>query len=107
MWCPFSPAMMTFEAHKPGYVSSWSAEASPDCRDAGRGRRAGPGELFVSADLKLQDASRALEQAQSRITAQEDRLAALEFKTQAAEAEAREAKNALALVEEAIRKGCL
>jgi hypothetical protein len=64
-------------------------------------------ELFVSADHKLQDVSRALEQAQSRITAQEDRLAALEFKTQATEAEAREAKNALALVEEAIRKRLL
>jgi vacuolar-type H+-ATPase subunit I/STV1 len=70
---------------------------------AERGHR----ELYVSADHKLQDASRALEQAQSRITAQEDRLAALEFKTQAAEAEAREAKNALALVEEAIRKRLL
>jgi hypothetical protein len=64
-------------------------------------------ELFVSADHKLQDASRALELAQARTNAQEDRLAALEFKIQAAEAEAREAKKALALVEEAIRKRLL
>jgi hypothetical protein len=64
-------------------------------------------ELFVSADHKLHDASRALEFAQARINAQEDQLAALEFKTQAAEEEAREAKKALALVEEAIRKRLL
>jgi hypothetical protein len=64
-------------------------------------------ELFISAGHKLQDASRALEQAQSRINAQEDRLTALELKTQAAEAEARDAKKALALVEEAIRKRLL
>jgi hypothetical protein len=64
-------------------------------------------ELLVSADHKLQDASRALEQARAHISAQEDRLTASEFKTQAAEAEARETKKALALVEEAIRKRLL
>jgi hypothetical protein len=64
-------------------------------------------ELFVAADHKLQDASRALEQVQSRISAQGDQLAAVEFRAQAAEAEAREAKQALALVEEAIRKRLL
>src|SRR5450759_3074714 len=56
-------------------------------------------ELVIEADCKLQDASRALKQAQSRIEAAEDRLTAVEFRAQAAEAEAREAKQALALVE--------
>jgi hypothetical protein len=64
-------------------------------------------ELIVSAEHKLQDASRALEHAQSRIEAQQDHLTAVEFRAQAAEAEAREAKQALALVEEAIRRRLL
>jgi chromosome segregation ATPase len=64
-------------------------------------------ELVIEADCKLQDASRALKQAQSRIEAAEDRLTAVEFRAQAAEAEAREAKQALALVEEAIRRRLL
>ena len=64
-------------------------------------------ELIVDAEHKLQDASRALEQAQSRIEAQQDQLTAIEFRAQAAEAEAREAKQALALIEEAIRKRLL
>jgi len=64
-------------------------------------------ELIISAEHKLQDASRALEQAQSRIEAQQDHLTAVEFRAQAAEAEAREAKQALALVEEAIRRRLL
>ena len=64
-------------------------------------------ELLVAADHKLQDASRALEQAQSRISAQADKLTATEFCAQAAQAEAREAKRSLALVEEAIRKRLL
>jgi hypothetical protein len=64
-------------------------------------------ELIVDAEHKLQDASRALEQAQSRIEAQQDQLIAIEFRAQAAEAEAREAKQALALIEEAIRKRLL
>ncbi len=54
-------------------------------------------------DSELLETSRALKQAQSRIEAAEDKLAALEFRAQAAEAEAREAKKALALIEEAIR----
>ena len=54
-------------------------------------------------DCELLETSRALKQAQSRIEAAEDKLAALEFRAQAAEAEAREAKKALALIEEAIR----
>ena len=52
---------------------------------------------------KLRDASRALEEAQLRIVAVEDRLTAAEFRAQAAETEARDAKHALALVEETIR----
>jgi chromosome segregation ATPase len=64
-------------------------------------------ELVTEAECKLQDASRALKQAQSRIEAAEDKLTALEFRAQAAEAEARELKQALALVEEAIRRRLL
>lgn len=64
-------------------------------------------ELIIEAESKLQDASRALEQAHSRIVAAEDRLTAVEFRAQAAEAEAHEAKQALALVEEAIRRRLL
>jgi hypothetical protein len=64
-------------------------------------------ELITEAECKLQDASRALKLAQSRIEAAEDRLTAVEFRAQAAEAEAREAKQALALVEEAIRRRLL
>jgi len=64
-------------------------------------------ELITEAECKLQDASRALEQAHSRIVAAEDSLTAVELRAQAAEAEAREAKEALALVEEAIRRRLL
>jgi chromosome condensin MukBEF complex kleisin-like MukF subunit len=64
-------------------------------------------ELITEAECKLQDASRALRQTQSRIEAAEDRLTAAEFRAQAAEAEAREARQALALVEEAIRRRLL
>jgi hypothetical protein len=64
-------------------------------------------ETIVEAECKLQDASRALDQAQSRIQAAQDRLTAVEFRAQAAEAEAREARQALALVEEAIRRRLL
>jgi chromosome segregation ATPase len=64
-------------------------------------------EIISEADCKLQDAARALKQAQSRIVAAEDQLTAMEFRAQAAEAEAREAKQSLALVEEAIRRRLL
>jgi len=70
---------------------------------AEQGRR----ELVATAERKLQDACRALEQAQSCIEAQKDKLTAVEFRAEVAEAEAREAKEALALVEEAIRKRLL
>jgi hypothetical protein len=64
-------------------------------------------EIIQEADCKLQSASRALKEAQSRIVAAEDQLTAMEFRAQAAEAEASEAKQALALVEEAIRRRIL
>jgi hypothetical protein len=64
-------------------------------------------ELIIAADQRLQDASRALEQAQARIDAQQDQLTACEFRAQAAEADAGEARQALALVEEAIRRRLL
>jgi uncharacterized protein involved in exopolysaccharide biosynthesis len=41
-------------------------------------------ELITEADCKLQDVSRALKQAQSRIVAAEDQLTAVEFRAQAA-----------------------
>ena len=59
--------------------------------------------LVIDAEDKLRHASRALEEAQWHLEAKEDQLTAAEFRAQAAEAEAREAKQALALVEEAIR----
>jgi hypothetical protein len=64
-------------------------------------------ELLIETEHKLQDASRALAQAQSCIETQEDKLVAAEVRAQAAEAEARDAKQALALVEEAIRRRLL
>jgi hypothetical protein len=64
-------------------------------------------EFVVTAERKLQDASKALEQAQARIETQEDELTAAEVRAQVAEAEARQAKEALALVEEAIRRRLL
>jgi hypothetical protein len=64
-------------------------------------------ELLIEVERKLQEASKALAQAQSRIEAQEERLVAAEFRGQAAEVEARDAKQALALVEEAIRRRLL
>jgi hypothetical protein len=64
-------------------------------------------ELIVTAERKLQYACRALEQARSCIEAQQDKLTAAELRTEVAEADARQAKEALALVEEAIRKRLL
>src|SRR6516225_7705363 len=64
-------------------------------------------ELLINAEQKLQEDSRALEKARSRIEAQEDKLTALELRAQAAETDARQAKEALALVEEAIRRRLL
>jgi len=64
-------------------------------------------ELIVTAERKLQDACRALEQAKCCIEAQKDKLTAVELRAEVAEAEARQAKEALALVEEAIRRRLL
>ena len=78
-----------------------SAEARSEAAD--RSRR----EIITEADCKLQDASRALRQAELRVTAAEDKVTALEVRAQVAEAKAREAIDALALVEEAIRRRLL
>src|ERR1700730_3694827 len=64
-------------------------------------------ELIVTTERKLQHACRALEQAQSCIEAQKDKLTAIELRAEVAEAEARQVKEALALVEEAIRQRLL
>ena len=61
-------------------------------------------ELIVTTERKLQHACRALEQARSCIEAQKDKLTAVELRAEVAEAEVRQAKEALALVEVAIRK---
>ena len=61
-------------------------------------------ETMAEADCKLQDASRALQQAHASLVDAEDRLTAMEVRAQLAEGEARETKQTLALVEEANRK---
>ena len=75
-----------------------SAEAKSEAAD--RARR----QIITEVEYKLQDASRALRQAESQITAAEDRATAAEVQAQLAETKARQAIEALALVEEAIRK---
>ena len=64
-------------------------------------------EIANDAGRKLQDASKALTNAQARIAAAEDKATALEFRTQSAEAQLHDAKQALLLVEEAIRERLL
>jgi DNA repair exonuclease SbcCD ATPase subunit len=64
-------------------------------------------EIITEAGCKLHDASKALKQAQTRIAAAEDQVTALEFRAQAAEGRLHEAKQALLLVEEAIRERLL
>ena len=64
-------------------------------------------EIITDADAKLQAASRALKQAELQITAAEDKATAAEVRAQLAEAKARDALEALALVEGAIRKQLL
>jgi hypothetical protein len=78
-------------------------QAEMRAEDAERAYR----ELMIAVDQKLKDAYRALEQAQANVSAQMDKQVAAEFRAQQAEAEAREAKRALVLVEEAIRKKLL
>lgn len=60
-------------------------------------------EFVVTAEHKLKEACRALQQAQSYIEAQREKLTAAELRAEIAEAEAQQARGALALVEEAIR----
>ena len=67
--------------------------------EAERARR----EFADQADRNLQNASKALKQAQARIAAAEDQVTAFEFRAQSAEAELRQAKQTLLLVEETIR----
>src|SRR5271163_1210150 len=57
-------------------------------------------EVINEAECKLQDASKALNHAQARIETAEDQVTALEFRAQAAEAQLRDAKQALLLVED-------
>jgi hypothetical protein len=64
-------------------------------------------DFIITTEHRLQDACRALQQAQLSIQAQKDKLTATELRAEVAEAEARQAKEALALVEEAIRKRLL
>jgi hypothetical protein len=64
-------------------------------------------EVITEAECKLQDASRALKQAALKLTAAEDRVTAAEVRACVAEARARETADALALVEEAIRRRLL
>ena len=63
--------------------------------------------VINDAGRKLQDASKALKQAQERIAAAEDKVTAFEFRAQSAEAQLHDAKQALLLVEEAIRERLL
>ena len=73
-------------------------------RDAAeRARR----EVVNEFNGKLQDVSRALQQAQSRIVGAEERTVAAEYRAQAAEAKLYKANQELAAVEEAIRKRLL
>ena len=64
-------------------------------------------EIVNDAGRKLQDASKALTNAQARIAAAEDKVTAFEFRAQSAEAHLHDAKQALLLVEEAIRERLL
>jgi SMC interacting uncharacterized protein involved in chromosome segregation len=64
-------------------------------------------EVINEAERKLQDASRALTNAEARIAAAEDKVTASEFRAQSVEAQLHEAKQALLLVEEAIRERLL
>ena len=63
--------------------------------------------VIADADRKLSDASRALSVGALRVTRAEDKAVAAEVRAQVAEAEGREAKQALALVEDAIRRRLL
>jgi len=87
----------------PHDAGATALELADQAADVFRAQR----DLIIAADQRLQEASRALKQAHARIEAQQDQLTAFEFRAQAAEADAREARQALALVEEAIRRQLL
>jgi hypothetical protein len=73
-------------------------------RDASeRARR----EIVNELNCKIQDVTRALEQAEARITAAEERAIAAQFRAQAAENQLFKANRELAAVEDAIRKRLL
>ena|SRR6478609_2576752 len=61
-------------------------------------------EVTDHAERRLHDASKALKQAQARITAAEDLVTALEFRAQSAEAQLHDARQTLLQVEQAIRE---
>jgi hypothetical protein len=64
-------------------------------------------EIIVEADSKLQAASRALDRAEREIIAAQEKATAAEVRAELAEIKAREALEALALVEQVIRKELL
>jgi chromosome segregation ATPase len=64
-------------------------------------------EIVDDVGRKLQEASKALTNAQARIRAAEDQVTAFEFRAQSAEANLHDAKQALLQVEEAIRERLL
>jgi septal ring factor EnvC (AmiA/AmiB activator) len=73
-------------------------------RDASeRARR----EIVNELNYKIRDVTRALQQAEARITEAEERTVAAEFRAQAAENQLFKANRELAAVEEAIRKRLL
>jgi hypothetical protein len=61
------------------------------------------GEIIDVLNGKLQDVTKALKQAQLRITAAEDYATAVEFRAQAAELQLSKANRELAAVEQAVR----
>jgi hypothetical protein len=64
-------------------------------------------EILVESDSKLKAASRALDRAEREIIAAQDKASAAEVRAELAEIKAREALEALALVEQVIRKQLL
>jgi len=64
-------------------------------------------EIVNELNYKTQDVTRALQQAEARITAAEERAIAAEFRAQAAENQLYKANRELAAVEDAIRKRLL
>ncbi len=64
-------------------------------------------EVFVEADSKLQAASMALDRAEREVIAAQDKATAAEVRAELAEMKAREALEALAFAEQAIRKQIL